>query len=287
MKYKKKITFLMVCIMLASALCGCSSERAPRTIKLEEAEVGMKILCAEFFAADGHPDLVPYRKLIYIDDYAMGLMALDAKKIDGFYGQSTTANEILRNAKDPSAYNVYRVPINIEVTQAFQVSETAVGINEDSLVQDEFRVFMEEFRQTETYADILRRIENTRFESYERKDVELPAPGEAVKTLRIGYSPEMMPYSMLDSEGEAYGGSIEIAAHFAKKMGYAVEWVPATPMASFVEVPSGRMAMFIFAVNTGWGQLPGVLTDTVAYPVNIVFVTDKNTVVEGYELIKN
>ena len=118
------------------------------------------------------------------------------------------------------------------------------------------------------------------------KDIELPAPKEAVKTLRIGYGPEMMPYSMLDSEGTPYGGSIEIAAHFAKKMGYAVEWVPASPMASFVEVPSGRMAMFIFAVNTGWGQLPGILTDTVAYPVNIVFVTDKNTLVEGYELMR-
>lgn len=286
MKYKKSITFVMVCIMLVSVLCGCSSERAPRTIKLEEAEVGMKIICAEFFAADGHPDLLPYRNLIYIDGYATGLMALDAKKIDGFYGQSTTANEILRNAKDPSAYNVYRIPTDIEVTTAFQVSETAVGINEDSLVQDEFRAFMEEFRQTETYDDILRRIDNTRFESYERKDVELLSPEEAVKTLRIGYAPECMPYSMLDSEGEPYGGSIEIAAHFAKKMGYAVEWVPATPMASFVEIPSGRMAMYIFAVNTDWGALPGVLTDTVAYPVNIVFVTDKNTVVEGYELIR-
>lgn len=286
MKYKKNITFVIVCIILLSVLCGCSSERAPRTIKLDEAEVGMKILCAEFFAADGHPDLLPYKNLIYIDDYSTGLMSLDAKKIDGFYAQSTIANEILRNAKDPYAYNVYRVPINIDLTQAFQVSEKAVGINEDSLVQDEFRAFMEEFRQTETYDDILRRIENTRFESYERKDIELPAPKEAVKTLRIGYGPEMMPYSMLDSEGTPYGGSIEIAAHFAKKMGYAVEWVPASPMASFVEVPSGKMAMFIFAVNTGWGQLPGILTDTVAYPVNIVFVTDKNTLVEGYELMR-
>lgn len=286
MKYKKSIAFAMVCVMLVSLLCGCSSERAPRTIRLEDADVGLKIMCAEFFAADGHPELLPYKNLIYVDNYSTGLMSLDAKKIDGFYGQSTTANEILRNAKDPSAYNVYRIPINMEVTQAFQVSEKAVGINEDSLVQDEFRSFMEEFRQTETYNDILRRIENTRFESYERKKVEIPAPEEAVKTLRIGYSPEMMPYSMLDSEGEPYGGSIEIVSHFAKKMGYAVEWVPSTPMASFVEVPSGRMAMFIFAVNTGWGQLPGVLTDTVTYPVNIVFVTDKNTVVEGYELIR-
>lgn len=286
MKYKKNITFVIVCIILLLVLCGCSSERAPRTIKLDEAEVGMKLICAEFFAADGHPDLLPYKNLIYIDDYSTGLMSLDAKKIDGFYAQSTIANEILRNAKDPSAYNVYRVPINIELTQAFQVSEKAVGINEDSLVQDEFRAFMEEFIQTETYDDILRRIENTRFESYERKDVELPAPKEAVKTLRIGYAPEMMPYSMLDSEGTPYGGSIEIAAHFAKKMGYAVEWVPASPLASFVEVPSGRMAMFIFAVNTDWGQIPGILTDTVAYPVNIVFVTDKNTLVEGYELMR-
>lgn len=285
MKSKKHIAFVIVCIILVSILSGCSSERAPRTIKLQEADVGMKILCAEFFAADGHPELLPCKNLVYIDDYATGLMALDAKKIDGFYGQSTTANEILRNAKDPSAYNVYRIPINIDLTQSFQVSEKAVGMNEDSLVQDEFRAFMEEFRQTESYADILRRIENTRFEGYERKDVELPAPEEAVKMLRIGYSPEMMPYSMLDSEGNPYGGSIEIAAHFAKKMGYAVEWVPASPQASFVEIPSGRMAMLIFAVNTGWGQFPGVLTDTVAYPVNIVFVTDKNTVVEGYELI--
>ena len=177
------------------------------------------------------------------------------------------------------------MPIDLDVTQAFQVSAKAVGITEDSLVQDEFREFMDEFRQTETYADILHRIENTRYEIYERKDIELPSPEDAVKTLRIGYSPEMMPYSMLDSDGNPYGGSIEIASQFAKKMGYAVEWVPSTPMACFVEVPSGKMAMFIFAVNTGWGKLPGVLTDTVAYPVNIVFVTDKNTTVEGYELI--
>lgn len=285
MKYKKIFALVMACVMLVSVLCGCSSQRAQRTIKLEEAEVGMKILCPEFFAADGHPELLPHRNLIYIDDYSTGLMSLDAKKIDGFYGQSTTANEILRNAKDPSAYNVYRIPINIEVTQSFQVSEKAVGIDEDSLVQDEFRAFMEEFRQTEDYDDILRRIENTRYEGYERKDVEIPSEEEAVKTLRIGYSPEMMPYSMLDSKGNPYGGSIEIVSHFAKKMGYAVEWIPATPMASFVEVPTGRMAMFIFPVNTGWGQFPGVLTDTVAYPVNIVFVTDKNTVVEGYELV--
>lgn len=59
MRYKKHITFVMLRRMLLSVLCGCSSERAPRTIKLEEADVGMKIPCAEFFAVDGHPDLLP------------------------------------------------------------------------------------------------------------------------------------------------------------------------------------------------------------------------------------
>ncbi len=290
MKHKRKIALASAVLMLMLSLCGCSPNRQ-RTIQLEEANVGLALYKSEFQAiGNNHPDF-KYGKISYFDEYYDAQMALTVNRIDAFYCEYAAANEMLRCTGDPDDYNIYRVPINSEIWLSNWCSPGAKGGDGETVLAEEYRAWLEEFKKTDTYADIVKRAHSTRYEMYQENKIATLAPEDAKKTLKIGYVSDGIPYCQINADGEPYGPNIEVVCHFANDMGYAIEFSNMVVPTAIPLLASGRLDMFYqLSAYSESGSIinmnPMLVQNFMLYPTDFVLVTRSDTIIEGLELIE-
>ena len=290
MKHKKIIALVFTVLMLSVSLCGCSSNKQ-RTIQLEEANVGLVLYKSEFQAiGNNHPDF-KYGEISYFDEYYNAQMALTANRIDTFYCEYAAANEMLRSTGNPDNYNVYRVPMSSEIWLSNWCSPKAKGNDDKTPLAEEYRAWLEEFKKTDTYADIVERAHSTRYEMYQEKKISTLDPENAKKTLKIGYVSDGIPYCQINVDGIPYGPNIEVVCHFANDMGYAIEFSDMIVPTAIPLLASGRLDMFYqLSAYSEEGAIinmnPALIQDFMLYPTDFVLVTRSDTIIEGLELIE-
>lgn len=289
MNFKKISALVLAVLILALSLCGCSSNKQ-RTIQLEDANVGVVLYKSEFQAiGNNHPDF-KYGEISYFDEYYDAQMALTANRIDTFYCEKAAANEMLRSTGSPDDYHIYKVPMSSEIWLSNWCSPSAKGADGETPLSEEYRAWLEEFKKTDTYADIVKRAYSTRYEMYEEKKIDTLDPADAVKTLKIGYVSDGIPYCQINSDGTPYGPNIEVICHFANDMGYAVELSDMIVPTAIPLLMSGRLDMFFqLSAYSEAGAIinmnPMLVQNFMLYPTDFVLVTRSDTVIEGLEEI--
>jgi ABC-type amino acid transport substrate-binding protein len=67
-------------------------------------------------------------------------------------------------------------------------------------------------------------------------------------TLRVGYTPDALPYAFVNGEGQVVGFDVELAHHLAVELGVALELVP-VPRAGFeAELSAGRVDVMMSGI---------------------------------------
>lgn len=289
MKNNKIIALVLSALLLMMSICGCSPNEQ-RTIQLEEANVGLVLYKSEFQAVgNNHPDF-KYGEISYFDEYYDAQMALTANRIDAFYCEKAAANEMLRSTGSPDDYHIYKVPMSSEIWLSNWCSPSAKGADGETPLSEEYRAWLEEFKKTDTYADIVKRAYSTRYEMYQEKKIDTLDSSEASRTLKIGYVSDGIPYCQINSDGTPYGPNIEVICHFANDMGYAVELSDMIVPTAIPLLMSGRLDMFYqLSAYSEAGAIinmnPMLVQNFMLYPTDFVLVTRSDTVIEGLEEI--
>jgi len=108
-----------------------------------------------------------------------------------------------------------------------------------------FNAFIREFRETEEYRDIRRRVEASAFEPYVSKRID--NPGVEGKTLAVSVFDGWEPVSYVDFETDEWEGSdIELITHFANAIGAKVEFIPiGSYTQAVVELSRGKVDIMV------------------------------------------
>ncbi len=90
-------------------------------------------------------------------------------------------------------------------------------------LNERFNSFIKEFRQTDTYIDIVKRATECSEHQYKSKIVENTGTGD--KVLRVLIYADWEPVSFLNTETNRWeGADVELTTHFANSIGAAIEF---------------------------------------------------------------
>lgn len=133
-------------------------------------------------------------------------------------------------------------------------------------LRDEFDKFFVEFRETDTYKDIVRRwIDN---EGGDIPKIELPAGG---KLINVAVSSSTLPYVTFVN-GQVEGHDIELLRHFAKAKAYNLKFHDMAFAAVITSISSGKTEMAVSGISVTEERKKNILfSEPFQYVPSVVF----------------
>ncbi len=197
--------FIMCCFMLNA----CSEFQNYRPIEninnLDGRRVGVGIGYSSDYLLTNRDDM----KLMRYNSSADMITALCYRRLDAVAVEKASANQIISSV---SGLRIVDPPIQ-------KIGFVTYIANSRPDLYEAFNKFANEFKKTEDYADLIKRV--NAMGEYQEKYVEPIGKGE---TISVVVTSDAYPYTYLDFEtGEIKGSDIEYITHFANKCGYNVE----------------------------------------------------------------
>ena len=211
-----KIKYICIAILLFAVcflLSGCGSDGwkyDPITDvnNLEGRRVGVNLAWESDYYLDGRKDM----EIVRYDSTADMIMALKYDKIDAIALDRDTIKLIL------STSNGIEI-VEPEFGEASSIMYFA-GDKED-LVED-FNQYLAEFKKTEEYQDLLKRMDEYDGKDYLGTDIPLTGKGEAI---HVAMQPELFPRAFKNpGEDIPEGFDLEILKHYANDRNYRLEF---------------------------------------------------------------
>lgn len=228
--FKKEICLLLTLALLLSG-CGKTVREPLTKDNLAGKKIGvMAGFSSDYILTDSNLGLDIYRYDAYSD------MALAAK----FHRIDAAAMEM------DEAYVFCRM--NPEFKIAFPAAEKLdfgyyFKAGQDRFI-DEFNQFVKKFRQTEAYADILKRVEASAEAPYVPKKVVNTVKTDRIIKVAVMDGWEPVSYKNAKT-GEWEGADIELITHFVNSLGAKVEFKDESWNQMCIELPAGLVDIMV------------------------------------------
>ena len=230
-KFKQRMKHVST-ILLLLAVCllftGCASSEwvyDPITDvnNLEGRRVGVNLAWESDYYLDGRKDM----ELVRYDTTSDMIMALKYDKIDAI------------------ALDIDTLKLIFCVSDGIELIEPAFGEvgsimyfgSDDESLKEEFNQYLDEFKKTDEYEDLLNRMDE--YNGFEFFDADIPLTGEG-KTIHVAVDPEEYPRAFLyPGEDIPVGYDLEILKHFANDNNYQLEFYFSTYLDSLMGLQTG------------------------------------------------
>jgi ABC-type amino acid transport substrate-binding protein len=235
---KTKILYTIVVFSLLSSLLlsGCRPVTHEKLTMetLKNKRVG--VMCG--FSSDYifcQPEYQPYNMQLYRFDYYADMeLALHFHRLDVAAMENDEAYVFCRIMPE---FKIALVPAaDLEFGYPFNAKK------KEFLKQ--FNDWVKEFRKTDTYADIVKRVEDTRQEPWVPKKVENVVTTDRV--LKVAAFDGWEPVSYINSStGEWEGSDVELITYFANSIGAKVDLVDMGYNQMLIELGSGLVDLML------------------------------------------
>ena len=230
-KFKQRMKYVST-VLLLLAVCllftGCASSEwvyDPITDvnNLEGRRVGVNLAWESDYYLDGRKDM----ELVRYDTTSDMIMALKYDKIDAI------------------ALDIDTLKLIFCVSDGIELIEPAFGEvgsimyfgSDDESLTEEFNQYLDEFKKTDEYEDLLNRMDE--YNGFEFFDADIPLTGEG-KTIHVAVDPEEYPRAFLyPGEDIPVGYDLEILKHFANDNNYQLEFYFSTYLDSLMGLQTG------------------------------------------------
>ena len=230
-KFKQRMKYVST-VLLLLAVClfftGCASSEwvyDPITDvnNLEGRRVGVNLAWESDYYLDGRKDM----ELVRYDTTSDMIMALKYDKIDAI------------------ALDIDTLKLIFCVSDGIELIEPAFGEvgsimyfgSDDESLKEEFNQYLDEFKKTDEYEDLLNRMDE--YNGFEFFDADIPLTGEG-KTIHVAVDPEEYPRAFLyPGEDIPVGYDLEILKHFANDNNYQLEFYFSTYLDSLMGLQTG------------------------------------------------
>ncbi|MDL2236564.1 transporter substrate-binding domain-containing protein [Christensenellaceae bacterium OttesenSCG-928-K19] len=224
---------LCLCLVFAAG-CALSGENQPAidASNLEGRRIGVGIAWSEDYVLSDTSDAELFR----YQDLGTMLLALKSGHIDAIGLNDIAAKHV--QATMP-ALQISEQPAGDDSLVAFFANgrETLVG---------DFNQFIQEFRETEEYKDILYRCNHLNNGVYESKEVLTDGDVGTISMV----AEQVYPYIYWDFEkNKAAGSDVEFAQHFAKAAGYNLEIQILNYETAVLQIAYGQADMLMCALS--------------------------------------
>lgn len=219
----------IICLLLLTVgvLTGCGNQTAGREIQdvnnLEGRKIGVAVAWGPDYLLSKRDDA----EIVRYNSIASMILGLSCHQVDAIAVEYPYAANILACTEGTKI-----------VDQPLASVGSCAYIRYDMpQLLEEFNTFIEDFKKTDTYQDLLERLQDE--DGYEPVQVEMKGGN---KTLRAGVSLEDYPYSYTNpSTGKHEGSEIEILTHFANACGYELEWIDGNYEANEMGISYGEL----------------------------------------------
>ncbi len=206
------VMLMTLALCLVSAGCGASAEWKYDPITdlndLEGRRVGVNLSWESDYYLSGRSDM----KLCRYDTTSDLIMALKYDKIDAIALDADTIKLFMSQSE------------GLEVVEpAFAVLGCSMYFGaDDAALEEEFNDYLAEFKKTDKYKDLMKRIDEYDGTDYIGEDIPLTGSGKVIKVVA---DPNNFPRAFLDpGQDILIGYDTEILKHFANDRGYQLEF---------------------------------------------------------------
>lgn len=231
---RKSSFVLSLLILIGLLLTGCGKTDVKKPISTDDLS-GLKVgvlvgYSPDYLLTNDRRGLEIYRYDTYSDMY----LALKFNRLDAI----ATERE--------DAYFICREEPEFEIGPAItEPSEYGYMFNKDrNELREDFNRFIKEFRKTEEYADMLRRVEATRNAPFEAKKVENIVTTERV--IKVAAFADWEPVSYINTSTDEWEGcDVELITHFANSIGAKLIIEEKAWNQMLIEVANGRVDLIL------------------------------------------
>ncbi|HQC36795.1 MAG TPA: transporter substrate-binding domain-containing protein [Thermotogota bacterium] len=232
--HAKKISFALFFFMILFFFGGCLRKVGePLDINnLQGKTIGCMLAYSSDYILTNDYDGIEVRRF---DTYTDMMMALTFHQLDAVAMEMDESYVFCRLQPEFAIYGLFKE----DEPFCYYMNPDTPELNET------FNAFIREFRETEEYRDIRRRVEASAFEPYVSKAID--NPGTEGKTLTVSVFDGWEPVSYLDFETDEWEGSdIELITHFANAIGAKVEFEPiGSYTQAVVELSRGKVDIMV------------------------------------------
>lgn len=216
-KTKKNLLFTLLLLLTLILMAGCSKPASvvvTSPTDLEGKRIGVVLArsadwCLEFMEDKPKMEIARYDEMTDI------LLALKFHKLDALLLDACDAKMFMRLQGDGYVLHENVFPA-MDISILFGASEEALAL------KDEFNLFMEDFKNTDEYEDIIFRSDDILEHPYVSKEV--PVTPTSDRVIRAAFTDTNEPASYVDpADGKLKGYLVEIISHFANSIGADIE----------------------------------------------------------------
>lgn len=200
---KKPASFIIVAVMIAVMLCGCTGKKEPaeKDLNSPDTKIAVEVSTPMERAVKA---TYPNAELFYVDSAMSGLLSLKTGKVDAYCGDPVYIETAIKNGFDG---------IKMADNTIGDVEHVAVAISRKSHLENAEELvngFIEEIKADGTLEDMYRRwvLDG----NYEMPDI--PVPENPDKTIYIATSGLLEPFTFLEN-GTFTGFDAELSKRFA------------------------------------------------------------------------
>jgi len=220
--------FLSLCFLLT----GCVKTKEPLTRdNLAGKKIGVLLgYSTDYILSGSEYDLDIYR----YDTFADMLLALRFNRIDAAALEMDEAGVFCRIEPE----------YEIGLTVLKQVEYGYLFKSDRKEILEQFNLFIQEFKETAEYADLVRRTELTAETPYEPKEVKNTATTDRV--LKVAAFDGWEPISYINASTGAWEGcDVELITHFANSIGAKLELIDMSWEQILIEIVLGSVDMVL------------------------------------------
>lgn len=240
-KRRRKINLLLMPLLLLTLLLlvGCSKPEQKNFTSptdLEGKRIGVVLARGADWTLEFMEDK-PKMEVARYDEMTDILLALKFHKLDGLLLDDCDAKIFMRLQGDGYVLHEGIFP-ETDYSILFSKREESQALN------DEFTLFMEEFKNTEEYEDIIFRSNDILEHPYVSKKVPITPTSDRV--IRVAFTDTSEPDSYVDpADGELKGFLVEILSHFANSIGAEMEVTVGNWPACSLALANGDVEVFV------------------------------------------
>ncbi|ATW26864.1 transporter substrate-binding domain-containing protein [Candidatus Formimonas warabiya] len=231
----KKPMIIKICLLLFLCfLCAGCAKTTGEPLTLDNL-AGKKVAAMIGYSTDYILSAANYGLDIYrYDAYSDMQLALKFHRVDAIAMEMDEAYVFCRIEPD------YKIALHAKN----QIEYGYMFSSDRKEFLPEFNQFIQKFKKTEEYADLLRRVEASAYAPYQAKKVKNVVTTDRV--LKVAAFDGWEPVSYINaSTGEWEGADVELITHFANSLGAKVELIDMSWNQMLIELGSGLVDMML------------------------------------------
>lgn len=254
-----------LCILLALSGCAPKQREILDINNLSGTTIGVMLgYSSDYILTNDNKDIALRR----FDSYSDMMLALAFHQLDAAAMEKDEAYVFCRLQPEYMIYDTFAE----NDRYAYVLNPNSTQLNE------QLNSFIAEFRQTDAYKDILKRVEECSEQPFESKPVENTGTGDQV--LKVLVYEDWEPVSYINTETDAWeGADIELMTHFANTIGAKIEFYPAASYTQAVlDLSFGKVDIFAspdsLRIKTDLEKAGNVTMSDWVWEKDIVFVVN-------------